>query len=119
MSPNTCSRLSHAAALGILLLATAPCAIAEDPSPIDGIWKSKIPASTISGEFNNEDPVALAAGAHLKTDCSINLRAEDGKLYCFSTRTSLEFFQASPNTYLSAARNFFGRDQVPAQKQLQ
>jgi YHS domain-containing protein len=118
MFRNGRTRLACATALFLLGIAPTRRAMADEP-PIDGIWKSRIPASSISGEFNNEDPVALAAGAHLKTDCSINLVAEDGKLYCFSTRTSLEFFQASPNSYLSAARKFFDRDQASAQKPLQ
>lgn len=53
-----------------------------------------------------EDPVGLAAGTHVKTDCSINLEL-GGKTYCFTTRTSMEFFEDSPQTYLSAARKFF------------
>jgi hypothetical protein len=109
VSPNTCPRLSCAIALCVLVIGTALRALAADPQT-DGIWKSRIPSTSISGEFNNEDPVGLAAGTHLKTDCSINLLADDGKRYCFTTRTSLEFFQGSPDSYISAARKFFDHD---------
>jgi hypothetical protein len=88
--------------------------LAAEP-PDDGIWKFKVPEAAIRGEFNNEDPVGLAAGTHLRTDCSIHMIADDGKLYCFTTRTSLEFFEGSQKSYLSAARKFFDQDPVPAQ----
>jgi YHS domain-containing protein len=52
------------------------------------------------GEFNNEDPVRVAVGKHLKTDWSISWTADNGKLYFFTTRTSMEFFEDSPRTYL-------------------
>jgi len=31
----------------------------------NGVWKFKPAQTSIRGEFNNEDPVALAAGAHI------------------------------------------------------
>jgi YHS domain-containing protein len=77
-----------------------------------GTWKFAPAPSGIHAEFNAEDPVALAAGAHIKTDCSINL-ALDGRTYCFTTRMSLDFFEQSPQNYLSAAQNFF--DGAPTQ----
>jgi hypothetical protein len=107
-------RLLWEIALCAALIAATPRAGAADQQP-DGIWKSRVPSTPIHGEFNDEDPVGLASGAHLKTDCAINLIAEDGKLYCFTTRTSLEFFEGSPQTYLSAARKFFDQNPTPAQ----
>jgi YHS domain-containing protein len=71
-----------------------------------GAWKFAPVPSGIHAEFNAEDPVALAAGAHIKADCSINF-ALNGKTYCFTTRMSLDFFEQSPQSYLSAARRFF------------
>jgi hypothetical protein len=88
-------------------------AMAADP-PTNGVWKYQVPPTPVSGEFNNEDPVGLAAGAHLATDCSINLHADDGKVYCFTIRTSMQFFEDSPQTYLGAARKFFDRDKTSA-----
>lgn len=66
--------------------------------PTDGVWKFAPAPQQIRGEFNNEDPVGLAAGAHLKTDCSINWTADNGKVYCFTTNTSMQFFEESPQT---------------------
>jgi YHS domain-containing protein len=90
-------------ALCAVVIATALRAVAEDP-PDNGVWKFAPAPEQIHGESNNEDPVGVAAGKHLKTDCSINWTADNGKVYCFTTRTSMEFFEDSPRTYLSAAQ---------------
>jgi hypothetical protein len=106
-------RLSFAIALCALFGASTLRAMATEP-PTDGIWKFKVPEVPIHGEFNDEDPVGLAAGTHLKTDCSINMAADDGKVYCFTIRTSLEFFEGSPRKYIIAAREFYAHDQPSA-----
>jgi hypothetical protein len=87
-----------------------PSAFAVDRSAPGGIWKAVVPPKAMHGEFANEDPVGLAAGKHIKTDCSMNWLDEDGKLYCFTTGTSLVFFEESPHAYLKAARRFFDFD---------
>jgi hypothetical protein len=100
-----------AACLG--LLAFAPHGLAGDRvdrSQPGGIWKYAVPPTTLHGEFDNEDPVGLAAGKHIRTDCSMNWLGEDGKLYCFTTGTSLVFFEESPNYYIRIARGFFEAD---------
>jgi YHS domain-containing protein len=95
---------------GTVLLASH-CAFAVDRSAPGGIWKAVVPPSAMRGEFANEDPVGLAAGKHIKTDCSMNwVSGDDGKLYCFTTGTSLLFFEESPQAYIRAARKFFDFD---------
>jgi hypothetical protein len=95
---------------GALLMAN-PSAFAVDRSAPGGIWKAVVPPSAMRGEFANEDPVGLAAGKHIKTDCSMNwVSGDDGKLYCFTTGTSLLFFEESPQSYIRAARKFFDFD---------
>jgi YHS domain-containing protein len=76
-----------------------------------GTWKFPPAPDHINPEFDSEDPVALAAGAHVKTDCSINLKL-NGKTYCFTTRMSMNFFEESPSSYLAPAQKFF--DSSPA-----
>jgi hypothetical protein len=50
------------------------------------------------------DDTSDAAGALIKADCSINWRDPDsGKLYCFSTGTSLVYFQNWPKAYIRKA----------------
>ena len=96
-----------------LVLSTAVFAaaagVAGSERPPGGIWKYAVPPAPIRGQFDNEDPVGLAAGVHLKTDCSMNWVGEDGKVYCFTTGTSLEFFVTSPAAYISAAQKFFAQ----------
>jgi YHS domain-containing protein len=57
------------------------------------------------GEFDNYDPIGIAAGARVEADCSLNWRdPDDGKLYCFSSGTSLEMFLELPHTHIEQAR---------------
>ena len=72
----------------------------------NGIWKYAPAPEGTHPTFNGEDPVALAARAHIKTDCSIRL-VDKGETYCFTTLTSMETFEESPQTYLRAAHEFF------------
>jgi YHS domain-containing protein len=96
---------------GLLACAVIGSSNAQNVPEDGGTWKFAPAPSGIHAEFNAEDPVALAAGTHIKTDCSINL-ALNGKTYCFTTRMSLDFFEQSPQNYLSAAQRFF--DGAPA-----
>ena len=71
-----------------------------------GIWKAVVPPpGTMHGEFDNNDPIGLAAGVRIAADCSINWVDPDaGKLYCFSSATSLVVFLDGPRAYLERAR---------------
>ncbi len=71
-----------------------------------GIWKAVVPArGTMHGEFDNNDPIGVAAGERIVADCSINWVDPDaGKLYCFSSATSLVFFLEGPQGWLTRAR---------------
>jgi YHS domain-containing protein len=87
-------------------------AFAVDRTDPGGIWKAVVPPKEMNGEFNDEDPVGLASGKHIKTDCSMNWIGDDGKLYCFTTGTSLLFFEESPQAYIRAAHKFFDLDRA-------
>ena len=77
-----------------------------------GIWKSYVPHG-VRGEFDSYDPVGLMAGALIRADCSINWRDPDtGKLFCFSTGTSLNHFQDFPKANTKRAREGFERLQA-------
>jgi len=71
-----------------------------------GIWKAVTPRpGSMHGEFDNNDPVGLLAGATIPADCSLNWVDPDfGKTYCFSSATSLIYFLDSPRTFLARAR---------------
>jgi hypothetical protein len=71
-----------------------------------GIWKAAVPPVAMKGEFDDFDPLGVAAGARIKADCSLNwVDPDDGKLYCFSSGTSLEYFLDAPHANLERARS--------------
>jgi hypothetical protein len=93
----------------IAAAATAGAAQAEStPARAErsgGIWKAAVPPKPMRGEFGSLDPLGVAAGARIKADCSLNwVDPDDGKLYCFASGTSLEFFLEQPQTHLERAR---------------
>jgi hypothetical protein len=70
-----------------------------------GIWKAAVPPRPMKGEFDDFDPLGIAAGARIKADCSLNwINPDDGKLYCFSSGTSLVYFLDKPQANLQRAR---------------
>lgn len=70
-----------------------------------GIWKAAVPPKPMRGEFGSLDPLGVAAGARIEADCSLNwVDPDDGKLYCFASGTSLEFFLERPQAHLERAR---------------
>ncbi len=74
-------------------------------APGGGIWKAAVPPRPMKGEFDSLDPLGVSAGARIKADCSLNwIDPDDGKLYCFSSGTSLEFFLDKPHFNLERAR---------------
>jgi hypothetical protein len=89
-------------AVGLVLSFPAQAA---DAARSDGIWKAVVPPITMKGEFDSFDPIGVAAGARIKADCSLNwISPDDGKLYCFSSGTSLVFFLDKPQANLERAR---------------
>lgn len=72
---------------------------------VGGIWKAAVPPKPMKGEFDDFDPLGIAAGARIKADCSLNwINPDDGKLYCFSSGTSLVYFLNRPQANLQRAR---------------
>ena len=70
-----------------------------------GIWKAVVPPGRMNGEFESRDPIGLASGAKIKADCSINWNDPDtGKLYCFSSATSLSYFLDRPRHNIARAQ---------------
>ena len=84
---------------------TLPQAAVADPAQRGGIWKAVVPPRRMQGEFDDHDPLGVAAGARIKADCSLNWTdPDDGKLYCFSSGTSLEIFLERPQWHITRAR---------------
>ncbi len=92
--------------VGLALCALSPAQpAAPNAAHSGGIWKAVVPPKTMTGEFDSFDPIGVAAGARIRADCSLNwINPDDGKLYCFSSGTSLEFFLDKPQANLERAR---------------
>lgn len=106
------------AAVGAVVIAsTGALYVAEAGHPhATGIWKSAVPRGSMHGEFHNYDPVGLMSGKLIKVDCSMNwTNPDDGKLYCFSTGTSLNYFLEWPRKHIKKAREFWERHADPKQ----
>jgi len=96
-------------AMGLALCSASPAQTEDaDSARGGGIWKAVVPPKTMTGEFDSFDPLGVAAGARIKADCSLNwINPDDGKLYCFSSGTSLEVFLDKPQANLQrAGRNW-------------
>lgn len=64
-----------------------------------------MPPKSMRGEFENHDPIGLAAGVRIKTDCSLNwINPDDQKLYCFNSATSVEYFRSWPKANIRRAK---------------
>ncbi len=82
-----------------------PIAAASADADRGGIWKAAVPPVPMKGEFGNLDPLGVAAGARIEADCSLNwIDPDDGRRYCFSSGTSLEYFLDHPQTPLEHTR---------------
>ena len=96
-----CALLAAAAAAGAAQAESANARAGRN----GGIWKTAVPPKPMKGEFESLDPLGVAAGARIKADCSLNwVNPDDGKLYCFASGTSLEFFLEQPQAHLERAR---------------
>jgi hypothetical protein len=110
-SPRTASAWVCAAIAFALGAPAAPAAPDNArTASAGGIWKAAVPPQPMSGEFDGFDPIGLASGAKIKADCSINwIDPDDGKRYCFSSGTSLEFFLDQPHLAIERARKSWGK----------
>ena len=103
------SRRAWGLSLLAVLVAAAVCG--AEPAELggngrsSGIWKAVVPPKPMNGEFDSFDPLGVEAGARIKADCSLNwINPDDGKRYCFSSGTSLEFFLDRPEAHIERAR---------------
>jgi hypothetical protein len=112
---NRCTPWSGPRALLMVVAATTSCVChAQSATAVSGrsggIWKAAVPLKPMQGEFDNYDPLGVAAGARIKADCSLNwINPDDGRRYCFSSGTSLEFFLDQPQANLERARRSWRR----------
>jgi YHS domain-containing protein len=100
--------MTRAAAMAVALCfsALAP-AMAADQPPTPAPAMTPTPAATPKGEFDDSCAMGLASGQVVKTDCSVNWTAPDGKVYCFSTEASKAAFLKNPDENIQKAKEFF------------
>ena len=53
-------------------------------------------AGPLKGEFANSCAMGLVRGEQIDTDCQINWKSEDGKVYCFGSEQSRDAFLEAP-----------------------
>jgi YHS domain-containing protein len=81
--------------------------MAADQPPTNTPAMTPAPAAAPpKGEFDNSCAMGLASGQVVKTDCSVNWTAPDGKVYCFSTEASKEAFLKNPTENIQKAKEF-------------
>ena len=102
-------KLRFLARVAVMSAMTAATAFGQPPNADSGhgggIWKAAVPPKPMKGEFDEFDPLGIAAGTRIKADCSLNwINPDDGKRYCFSSGTSLEYFLDQPQANLERAR---------------
>lgn len=99
----------HIVSVAVLALGVLPASAAGPEATAakrdDGIWKAATPRHGMKGEFDNHDPIGLAAGVRIKVDCSMNwVDPDDHKLYCFNSATAVEYFRQWPKANIRRAR---------------
>src|SRR4051794_31555616 len=91
------------AAAALCFAISAPVMAADQPPTHTPV----ITPAAAKGEFDNNSMTDLASGQVVKTDCSVNWAAPDGKIYCFSTEASKEAFLKNPDENIQKAKEFF------------
>jgi len=81
-----------AAALLLGLAAAGPGAAEDAATPATPATTPSATPAPVKGEFDNSCAMGLTEGQTIKTDCSVNWTAPDGKVYCFSSEKSKDTF---------------------------
>src|SRR6476659_5041472 len=95
-----------AAALLLNLAAMGPLAAEDAATPAAPAMTPAPSAAPAKGEFDNSCAMGLADGQMVKTDCSVNWTAPDGKVYCFSSDKSKETFLKNAEANIKKAQDF-------------
>ena len=108
MSIRTSSRRALGArmSLPLLLVAALALGIAVAANAADA------PVSPANAEFGGQCAEELAEGKHVMTDCSVNWKDKDGKVYCFANDAAKTAFLKNPAESLDRARTFIAASNV-------
>jgi hypothetical protein len=100
--------IARATAIAVAFCCVAGLAQAEDAAaPAMSPIPSATPAPSAKGEFGDSCAMGLAEGQTVKTDCSVNWTAPDGKVYCFSTEGSKAAFLKNADENIQKAKEFY------------
>jgi hypothetical protein len=100
--------IARATAIAVAFCCVAGLAQAEDAAaPAMSPIPSATPAPAAKGEFGDSCTMGLASGQVVKTDCSVNWTASDGKVYCFSTEGSKAAFLKNADENIQKAKEFY------------
>ncbi len=100
--------IARATAIAVAFCCAAGLAQAEDAAaPAMSPIPAATPAPAAKGEFGDSCAMGLAEGQTVKTDCSVNWTAPDGKVYCFSTEGSRTAFLKNADENIQKAKEFF------------
>jgi len=103
-SDRSLASIARATAIAVVLcFGAVGTATAADESTLNTRATTPSPA----GDFDNNSAMDLASGQTVKTDCSVNWTADDGKVYCLSTEASKEAFLKNPQENVQKAREFY------------
>jgi hypothetical protein len=82
-----------------------PRIVAAQPGRSWGMWDIGRPHPLKGkGAFDDHDPIGIAAGKLIPTDCSLYWTDPDThKLFCFSSQASLVYFLAAPKANMARA----------------
>jgi YHS domain-containing protein len=110
-----CNVLRSSRARGALMSFPSPlvafvlmCALALAPRA----WSADAAISPDKAEFGGQCAEGLAEGKHVMTDCSVNWKDKDGKVYCFSSDAAKTAFLKTPAESLERARAFIAASNV-------
>src|ERR1700675_1348794 len=88
---------SIARAAALCFVVSAPLMAADQPPTNTPVITPAPAAAPAKGEFDNNSAMDLASGQVVKTDCSVNWTAPDGKVYCLSSEESKTAFLKNPD----------------------
>ena len=105
--PDLATRFALAAAMTVALCfgALAPAMAADQPLTPAPVM-TPTPAAAAKSQFDDSCAMGLASGQLVKTNCSVNWTAPDGKVYCFSSEESKTAFLKNPDENIQKAKEF-------------
>ncbi len=95
----------------------ALCAATLLPTAVVPCWPATPGASAPQPQFGGQCTEALAEGRHVMTNCTVEWRDQDGKVYCFSNDASKALFLKRPTENLRRAHDFIAASSVASTEQ--